>query len=57
MRQKPLLSGQSITIPAKGKQTLFELDTKTNAPFILGYGDETDPDSVLQLVYDVSKTL
>ena len=34
---------------------MFELDAKPGRSFILGYGDETDPDSVLQLVYDASQ--
>ena len=50
-----IVKGNQITIPAKGKQTLFELDAKPGRSFILGYGDETDPDSVLQLSYDASQ--
>ena len=50
-----IVKGNQITIPAKGKQTLFELDAKPGRSFVLGYGDETDPDSVLQLVYDASQ--
>ena len=55
MRLKPLFRAIRSIIPARGKQTLFELDTKPGRSFILGYGDETDPDSVLQLVYDASQ--
>lgn len=50
-----IVKGNQITIPAKGKQTLFELNAKPGRSFILGYGDETDPDSVLQLSYDASQ--
>ena len=50
-----IVKGNQIIISAKGKQTLFELDAKPGRSFILGYGDETDPDSVLQLVYDASQ--
>ncbi len=38
--------GKSDHDPSERKQTLFELDTKPGRSFILGYGDETDPDSV-----------
>ena len=50
-----IVKGNQIIITAIGKQTLFELDAKPGRSFILGYGEETDPDRVLQLVYDASQ--
>ena len=48
------VKGNQIMIPARGKQTLFEIDSKSGRSFILKYGDESDVDSALQLIYDAS---
>ena len=49
-----IVKGKQIMIPARGKQTLFEIDSKSGRSFILKYGDESDVDSALQLIYDAS---
>ncbi len=50
-----IVKGNQILIPVRGKQTLFEIDSKPGCSFILSYGDESDADSALQLIYDASK--
>lgn len=47
-----IVKGNQITIPARGKQTLFEIGAKSGRSFILSYGNESDADSALQLIYD-----
>ena len=49
-----IVKGNQITIPARGKQTLFEIGAKSGRSFILSYGNESDADSALQLIYDAS---
>ena len=49
-----IVKGNQTTIPDRGKQTLFEIGAKSGRSFILSYGNESDADSALQLIYDAS---
>ena len=50
-----IVKSNQIMIPTRGKQTFFEIDSKSGRSFILKYGDESDVDSALQLRYDASQ--